>query len=592
MSMNPKWLFPPERKPLSRHAKTFFWFVGMKFTSLLFVLVCPALARAQVAELWVARYNGPGNGDDVVHGMAVDSKTGNVYVTGSSPGVGTGADYATVAYDSSGNQLWVARYNGPANGDDVAKGVAVDSKTGNVYVTGTSSGVGGGSDFATVAYDSSGNQLWVARYHGPVDGSQDGAVAIAVNRNTGTVYVYGQTVLPCASSRCATYHVTTFTTSATVAYDSSGNQLWVATDDISNIIKPGESISPQAFAVDSSSGNVYVVAQDEVGITGSSDARIVAYDHTGTQLWATEVAYITEDYVAPAITLSSAGNIYIAGTKCDVVCPRPLTVAYDPTGRELWRNFDFYSPLTRPTSMAVDSKTDNLYLTGNGYSVAYDSSGNRLWVASYGGPSDVANAVAVDSDTGTVYVTGQSQGVGTGADYATVAYDSSSNQLWVARYNGPANGDDIASGIAFDSKTGNLYVTGQSQGVGTGFDYATIAYSSLPPVVTISTDTATLWPPDGKMMPVIVSGTITGSGVDAGTAAYAVIDAYGQVQPSGSITLGSGGSYSFTIFLEAARMGSDNNDRQYTITVSAKNKAGKLGSASIVVTVPHDQATE
>jgi hypothetical protein len=173
-----------------------------------------------------------------------------------------------------------------------------------------------------------------------------------------------------------------------------------------------------------------------------------------------------------------------------------------------------------------------------------------------------------------------------------VAYDSSGNQLWVARYNGPGNGDDIASGIAFDSKTGNLYVTGTSPGLGTGSDYATIAYSIPPPVVTISTDTTTLWPPNGKMMPVTVSGTITGSGVDASTAAYAVIDTNGQVQPSGSITLGSGGSYSFTIFLEASRTGSDNNDRQYTITVSAKNKASKLGSASTVVTVPHDQATE
>nr|MBA3726734.1 SBBP repeat-containing protein [Armatimonadota bacterium] len=64
----------------------------------------------QVSEAWVARYNGPGNSGDVATKLAVDA-AGNVYVTGYSVGVGSSADYATIRYDSNGNQLWVARYN-------------------------------------------------------------------------------------------------------------------------------------------------------------------------------------------------------------------------------------------------------------------------------------------------------------------------------------------------------------------------------------------------------------------------------------------------------------------------------------------------
>src|SRR5438477_126943 len=110
----------------------------MALASFLSILLYPALASAQVTELWVARYHGSVDGsNDAAVAMALDS-AGNVYVTGRSQGAGTGIDYATVAYDPKGNQLWVARYNGTGNGDDTVSGIAVDSETGHVYVTGQS----------------------------------------------------------------------------------------------------------------------------------------------------------------------------------------------------------------------------------------------------------------------------------------------------------------------------------------------------------------------------------------------------------------------------------------------------------------------
>jgi hypothetical protein len=117
------------------------------------------------------------------------------------------------------------------------------------------------------------------------------------------------------------------------------------------------------------------------------------------------------------------------------------------------------------------------------------------------------------------------------------------------------------------------------------------AADTAPPVITVSATPATLWPPNGKMVPVTVSGTITDkiSGVNASTATYAVSDEYGSVQPSGKVTLGSNGSYSFTIQLQASRNGNDKDGRQYTITVKAQDNAGNSGSASTGVTVPHDQ---
>jgi len=118
----------------------------------------------------------------------------------------------------------------------------------------------------------------------------------------------------------------------------------------------------------------------------------------------------------------------------------------------------------------------------------------------------------------------------------------------------------------------------------------TSVVDSTPPVITVFTNPVTLWPPNGKLVPVIVSGTINdaGSGVNAATAHYSVKDEYGLIQPSGTIHLGPGGTYSFVVLLQAARRGSDFNGRQYKTTVRAKDNAGNVGSKTVVVTVPHN----
>jgi hypothetical protein len=114
---------------------------------------------------------------------------------------------------------------------------------------------------------------------------------------------------------------------------------------------------------------------------------------------------------------------------------------------------------------------------------------------------------------------------------------------------------------------------------------------TTPPAITITATPDTLWPPNGKLVPVTVSGTITdkGSNVDAITAIFEVKDEYGLIQPSGHITtLDASGRYSFRIQLQASRNGNDRDGRQYTITVRAVDDEGNEGSARAIVRVPHD----
>src|SRR3990172_2375144 len=305
-----------------------------KFNKLAFFLIfCISTFDlfAQVDTAWVRRYNGPGNAGDNASALAVDG-SGNVYVTGRSVGSGTGYDYATIKYSPSGDTVWVRRYNGPGNVSDEATALAVDG-SGNLYVTGGSQS-NTGVDYTTIKYSPAGDTLWVRRYSGPGIG-YDVALALAVD-DSGNLYVTGRSV---GSG--------TFEDYATIKYSPAGDTLWVR-----------------------------------------------RYNGPGNN---------TD--LARALAVDGSGNLYVTG----------------------W---------------SVGSGTGDDYAT-----IKYSPAGDTVWVRRYNGPGnsgDLASALAVDG-SGNLYVTGES-----GFDYATIKYSPAGDTLWVRRYNGPENFGDEARALAVD----------------------------------------------------------------------------------------------------------------------------------------------
>ena len=249
-------------------------------------------------ELWVRRYNGPGNASEYPHSMAVTA-SGNVYVTGESVGSGSSTDYATIKYDANGNEQWVRRYNGPANSFDGARYIILDGNE-NVYITGESFGIGTDYDFATIKYNSVGNEIWVKRYNSPYN-FRDQGISLGVDA-AGNVYVTGGIYLN--FSMGSDY--------ATVKYDAAGNEQWARIYDGPNHAND----VPRSFAVDGK-GNSYVTGVSVVTTGGgdiNGDYLTLAYNTAGTELWSKRYNgpgnYSDE---AVAIVVDFLGNIYITG---------------------------------------------------------------------------------------------------------------------------------------------------------------------------------------------------------------------------------------------------------------------------------------
>src|SRR5574341_321829 len=315
---------------------------------------------------------------------------------------------------------------------------------------------------------------WV-RVHNGLGNGYDEAKALAVD-DSGNVYVTGRSL--------GSIGLDNF---CTLKYNSWGDSLWDRSyNGLGNDIDVATSI-----AVDNS-GNVYVTGYTWNG--GSDDYTTIKYSALGDTLW-------VRNYNGPgngvdqanALTVDNNGNVYITGTSRGFggTARDYATIKYSAIGDTLWiRRYDGPAGGQDDASFAIAlDDSGNVYVTGFSRGVGsardfttikYNSIGDTLWLRRYDGPgngNDVAVAIKVDNLENT-YITGYSTGVGTGFDFATIKRNSIGDTLWIRRYNGPGFGDDSAKALVVDS-SGNIYVTGSSVGSGSGYDYTTIKYNSI-----------------------------------------------------------------------------------------------------------------
>ena len=421
-----------------------------------------------VRQAWVARYADIGTATD----MTVDA-AGNVYVTGKASTFDFIFDYATVKYSPAGQQLWVARYDYGAG--DEPTDVVVDA-TGNVYVTGTSVSPGAGSsreDYATVKYSPTGQQLWVARFNGgpQPQRNHDQAAGLAVDA-AGNVFVTG------TSSASASGFAGDI---ATVKYSPTGQLLWATpvpansratnravdlrvdaagdvyvTDLAGRLAKLAGTSGQQQWQVDIGYQPVdLAVDLQGVYVTGSTGgpgtgqlATSKYAGASGQRLWSARYnSPGSGDAMAAALAVDPAGNVVVTGASSRDSLSNYyafITIKYSPLGQLAWEaryTGAAASSSSRAADVTVDAAGD-VYVTGNlyiGQTSTYDlatikyagSSGQPFWAARYKGSatgSDNAVRVAVDA-AGKVSVAGStsSKVYGTLGGFLTLQYAQTSN---------------------------------------------------------------------------------------------------------------------------------------------------------------------
>ena len=287
--------------------------------------------------------------------------------------------------DGAGNRLWVAgAQHYPSTAGTALLAYSTNGITGWTTIPGSKTALFGDARVQTVAYgqDGAGNRLWVA---GAFTSTGTAILAYSSNGMTGWTAV--------ANSKTNLFGA--FGTVLSVGYgqDGAGNRLWVAGGNGVNAVL--------SYSSNGITGWTPVAGSVTNLFGGGAAVNSVAYgqDGAGNRLWV-------------AAAQASSGT---------------ATIAYSSNGMTGW-------------TAVANSKT--LLWGGNNpaYSVAYgrDSSGNRLWVASSEGTTNVL-AYSSNGMTGwTPVLNSQTTLFGDNSRVLSVAFgqDSLGNPLFVSGSNG------------------------------------------------------------------------------------------------------------------------------------------------------------
>lgn len=443
------------------------------------------ISYSQLNEQWAARYNGSDDFNDSPHSMAVDD-SGNVYVTGVGFFKNGFEDIVTLKYNSSGVQQWMRRYNSSDSSNDIANTIIVDA-SGNIIVSGESMRRLTGRDIIILKYDPAGALLWSVTYdhNGTVTGKNDDISIVLRCDEDNNIYAGGTSQ---STSGGNDYIV--------LKYDSNGNLIFEK-----RYSGPGyRSDIIHDLKLDAS-GNIYVTGESGFSTGGSSDYLTIKYGPAGNTIWTARYdGPISFGDIARAVCIDEAGNVFVTGTSQGENLEDVLTIKYSSSGAELWqlRYNGVQSLNDLGNSMEID-RSGNVYVAAGSVgetffpeftAIKYNTEGYQEWVRNYipaTGGSGEATRVKVDRFNN-IYFAGninRAESQISVDDIALISFDTAGNRRSVNLYNGTASQVDLVSDILADN-SGNLYVTGKSNGAFLNFDYVTLKYSLLSKIIPVS----------------------------------------------------------------------------------------------------------
>ena len=419
---------------------------------------------------------------------------------------------AAARAEDSPATLWVDVWNTSNNHEDIGRLLALDTPN-RIYVAGSTYDPATLHDYLLLQYDAAGNLIWQRRYGGAGDEIISDLRVPAAGEVVATGMSVGQ-----GSPEVAT-----------VKYDNLGNLLWERRFPL-----PGAtSDMVPRMAVDGAHDIL-------VSATANNDFLVLKYASDGTLLWShSQDGPGHEADVATGIAAGADGSVYITGTADNST--RFMTIKFSPSGDLLWEQTEAgdIGSVFSPSAVAVgtdqnpvmagnpestcgvfqfkiwkcDAATGNvlwsdtapdqpcfslifqdLAIDAGGNIVAacsgsdtsvdthmqvlrYSPDGVRQWIRQYDGPGngeDVASAIATDG-AGAAYVTGYTDFPPQNRDYATVKFSADGTQAWAVTWGSVQGTNDMAQDIAVDD-AGGVIVTGHSYNPATNEDFVTVKY--------------------------------------------------------------------------------------------------------------------
>lgn len=445
-------------------------------------LVC-LQAFAQPSLQWHNRFNAS-VGNDQGNAIAVDA-SGNVYVAASSDGSNFMSDYLIIKYNSIGNIIWSKRYNGSANGIDEAVAIKVDASE-NVYVTGRSQSNGTGYDIVTLKYDTQGNLLWAAVFDGGNSGANKDDTGYNLEVDiAGNVYVVGSSY-PAGGNQ---------TDGIVIKYGPTGILLWkintteITGDELANLITIN-SLGKIIVAVGGDLLDSYRILELDPG-NGSPIKKYNIFTSPPNIL---PIIGFPNDLVLDnnnnIYVVSSTDQLGLG--LFEVHTARFL---HTGTGTRAWDSYTQIGSggMISGVGIDIDAALNTYVLSdlNNGNShychlKKYNVSGSTQWSKQFSvapGIGDVPVALSISNEVvnPSIFVAGNTD-IG---DINIVKFNNSGDTLWQKIYDCGNDGPDGASAMITDN-CDNIYITGHSNCDGTNKDVKTIKYSTNAPTITAS----------------------------------------------------------------------------------------------------------